>query len=131
MAYASEYTPRVPFPMLCIPSTGYRKQQFMTTIAKHPRPAPSVKEKSRVSKQRLNTTLRAYLWLAPLIICLAIIVVYPLVNGFILSFTNADQTNIAVQIGSMSYPATYKFIGLQNYVGIITSWFTPGSDESH
>lgn len=90
-------------------------------------PKQSVWEKQR----RLKTTLRAYLWLSPLIICLAIIVVYPLVNGLLLSFTNADQTNIAEQIGAISYPATYKFIGLQNYFNIVRNWFTPGSDENH
>jgi arabinogalactan oligomer/maltooligosaccharide transport system permease protein len=103
----------------------------MTTSAKHLAPGTSGKRGSREAKQRLKTTLRAYLWLSPLIICLAIIVVYPLVNGLILSFTNADQTNIAEQIGAISYPATYKFIGLQNYITIVRNWFTPGSDENH
>lgn len=103
----------------------------MTTLAKHLGPGPSGKRGPRAGKQRLKTTLRAYLWLSPLIICLAIIVVYPLVNGLILSFTNADQTNIAEQIGALSYPATYKFIGLQNYINIVRNWFTPGSDENH
>jgi arabinogalactan oligomer/maltooligosaccharide transport system permease protein len=82
-------------------------------------------------KRRQKTTLRAYLWLSPLIVCLAVIVVYPLVNGLILSFTNADQTNIAEQIGAISYPATYKFIGLQNYFTIVRNWFVAGSDENH
>lgn len=103
----------------------------MTTLAKHLGPGPAGKRGPRAGGQRLKTTLRAYLWLSPLIICLAIIVVYPLVNGLILSFTNADQTNIAEQIGALSYPATYKFIGLQNYVYIVRNWFTPGSDENH
>ncbi|HVU70905.1 MAG TPA: sugar ABC transporter permease [Ktedonobacteraceae bacterium] len=103
----------------------------MTTSAKHLAPGMSGKRGSREARQRLRTTLRAYLWLSPLILCLAIIVVYPLVNGLILSFTNADQTNIAEQIGAISYPATYKFIGLQNYVTIVRNWFTPGSDENH
>ena len=103
----------------------------MTTLAKHLGPGSSGKRDPRAGRQRLKTTLRAYLWLSPLIICLAIIVVYPLVNGLILSFTNADQTNIAEQIGALSYPATYKFIGLQNYITIVRNWFTPGSDENH
>ena len=87
----------------------------------------SIWEKKRVQR----TTLRAYLWLAPLIVCMAVILVYPLINGFLLSFTNADQTNIATQIGSLSYPATYKLIGLQNYLTILRGWFTWGSDENH
>lgn len=99
----------------------------MTTSATASSPAPSARERKRQQK----ITLRAYLWLSPLLICLAIILVYPLVNGFILSFTNANQTNIAVQIGSISYPATYKFIALQNYINIVSSWFVAGSDQNH
>lgn len=99
--------------------------------AKETGSASSVLHDKRERRQKLRITLRAYLWLSPLLLCLAVIVVYPLINGLILSFTNADQTNIAVQIGSISYPATYKFIGLQNYSNIVRAWFTPGSDESH
>jgi arabinogalactan oligomer/maltooligosaccharide transport system permease protein len=103
----------------------------MTTIAKDSGPASSVRQHARERKRQRKITLRAYLWLAPLLICLAIILVYPLVNGFLLSFTDANQTNIAVQIGPISYPATYRFIGLQNYTAIVRNWFTPGSDQNH
>lgn len=104
----------------------------MTAVVKNASPSSSIARlETRERKKRLKVTLRAYLWLLPLIICLAVIVVYPLVTGFILSFTNADQTNIAVQIGSVSYPATYKFIGLQNYFTVVRGWFTAGSDEQH
>lgn len=89
------------------------------------------KQSARESRQKWNITLRAYLWLFPLIVCLAVIVVYPLINGFILSFTNADQTNIATQIGTVSYPATYTFIGPKNYLNIVKNWFTGGTDENH
>ena len=103
----------------------------MAVISKSPDLPSSTRQSVWEKQRRLKTTLRAYLWLSPLIVCLAIIVVYPLVNGLILSFTNADQTNIAEQIGALSYPATYKFIGLQNYFTIVRNWFTPGSDENH
>jgi len=103
----------------------------MTTIAKDTGPASPVLQHARERRRRIKITLRAYLWLAPLLICLAIILVYPLVNGFLLSFTDANQTNIAVQIGPISYPATYRFIGLQNYADIVRNWFTPGSDQNH
>src|SRR5258708_39780123 len=82
----------------------------------------SIWEKRRTRK----VTLIAYLWLSPLLLCMLAILIYPLLNGFYLSFTNADQTNIAETIGVISYPATYKFIGLTNYVNIIRSWFTAG-----
>jgi len=103
----------------------------MAVITKEASPASSTAQNKRERKQRFKLTLRAYLWLLPLLLCLAVIVIYPLINGLILSFTNAAQNNIAEQIGAMTYPATYKFIGLQNYVSIIQGWFTPGSDESH
>lgn len=103
----------------------------MTTIAKDSGPASPVLRHARERRRLFKITLRAYLWLAPLLICLAIILVYPLVEGFLLSFTDANQTNIAVQIGPISYPATYRFIGLQNYGAIVRNWFTPGSDQNH
>lgn len=103
----------------------------MAVIAKTTSPSPSAKRNKRESRQNLKITLRAYLWISPLLLCLAVILFYPLINGLILSFTNADQTNIAVQIGSISYPATYTFIGLQHYVSIVSAWFVAGSDENH
>lgn len=103
----------------------------MAVVTKEAGPASSTTQNKRERKQKIKLTLRAYLWLSPLLLCLSVIVIYPLINGLILSFTNAAQNNIAEQIGAMSYPATYKFIGLQNYVSILRGWFTPGSDDSH
>ena len=103
----------------------------MAVITKGAGSASSTTQNKRERKQKIKLTLRAYLWLSPLLLCLSVIVIYPLINGLILSFTNAAQNNIAEQIGAMSYPATYKFVGLQNYVSILRGWFTPGSDDSH
>ncbi|HEY1349845.1 MAG TPA: sugar ABC transporter permease [Ktedonobacteraceae bacterium] len=103
----------------------------MTTIAKDSASTSPMLRHARERRRQYKITLRAYLWLAPLILCLAIILLYPLVDGFLLSFTDANQTNIAVQIGPISYPATYRFIGLQNYAAIVRNWFTPGSDQNH
>lgn len=103
----------------------------MAVVAKTPAPLTSAAQNRRERIQKLKLAGRAYLWLSPLIVAMAVIVYYPLITGLILSFTNADQTNIATQIGVISYPATYKFIGLQNFVHIISEWFVPGSDEQH
>src|SRR6266581_9056097 len=103
----------------------------MAVIAKSPAPSASAQQKRRERTQKLKLAGRAYLWLAPLILAMAIIVYYPLIRGLLFSFTNADQTNIATQIGTISYPATYQFIGLQNFIHIIGGWFVPGSDEQH
>jgi arabinogalactan oligomer / maltooligosaccharide transport system permease protein len=103
----------------------------MAVVAKTPTPLASAVQNRRERIQRLKLAGRAYLWLSPLILAMAVIVYYPLITGLSLSFTNADQTNIATQIGAISFPATYKFIGLQNYVHIIGGWFVSGSDEQH
>ncbi len=103
----------------------------MAVIAKSPAPSASAQQKRRERTQKLKLAGRAYLWLAPLILAMAVIVYYPLIRGLLFSFTNADQTNIATQIGTISYPATYQFIGLQNFIHIIGGWFVPGSDEQH
>jgi arabinogalactan oligomer/maltooligosaccharide transport system permease protein len=103
----------------------------MAVVAKSPAPSASAEQNRRERIQKLKLAGRAYLWLAPLILAMAVIVYYPLVRGLLLSFTNADQTNIATQIGTISYPATYKFVGLQNFTHIIGGWFVAGSDEQH
>jgi arabinogalactan oligomer/maltooligosaccharide transport system permease protein len=103
----------------------------MAVVAKSPAPSTSAEQNRRERIQKLKLAGRAYLWLAPLILAMAVIVYYPLVRGLLLSFTNADQTNIATQIGTVSYPATYKFVGLQNFIHIIGAWFVAGSDEQH
>jgi arabinogalactan oligomer/maltooligosaccharide transport system permease protein len=103
----------------------------MALVAKTPTPSTSAEQNRRERIQKLKLAGRAYLWLAPLILAMAVIVYYPLIRGLLLSFTNADQTNIATQIGTISYPATYTFVGLRNFVRIIGGWFVPGSDEQH
>jgi len=74
----------------------------MAVVAKTQAPSASQKQNRRERIQKLKLAGRAYLWLAPLILAMAVIVYYPLITGFILSFTNADQTNIATQIGTIS-----------------------------
>ena len=63
----------------------------------------------------------AYLSIAPTLILMAILVFYPLVVGIMYSFTNANGFNVERHIGVNIIPASYKFIGLQNYINIITS----------
>jgi arabinogalactan oligomer/maltooligosaccharide transport system permease protein len=94
--------------------------------------APRVSQQDRRQRaQRLKLSGRAYLWLLPIIICMAVIVYYPLFYGLFLSFTNADQSNVALHLGSVTLPASYKFIGIQNYISIISDWFNPTSDGAH
>jgi arabinogalactan oligomer/maltooligosaccharide transport system permease protein len=53
----------------------------------------------------------AYAMLAPTMVVMAALVFYPLVRGILYSFTNAD----AYTFGSQDVPATYQYIGLDNY----------------
>jgi arabinogalactan oligomer/maltooligosaccharide transport system permease protein len=105
----------------------------MAVIAKTPTPLHSAEivQRRRERIQKLRTAARAYLWLLPVILGMAAIVGYPLVYGFILSLTNADQSNVALHLGNTTLPATYKFIGLDNYVNIVKGWFDPKGDGSH
>jgi len=61
----------------------------------------------------------AYPFVAPSMLVMAALVFFPLINGIILSFTNADQYNTARRIGTEFTASTYELIGLQNYQAIL------------
>lgn len=103
----------------------------MAVIAQAPIPSASTEQIRRERIQKLKLTVRAYLWLFPLLLAMAVIVFYPLIYGIVLSFTNANQGNVALHLGAVTLPATYQFIGFKNYTNIISSWFVAGSDEQH
>lgn len=103
----------------------------MAVTAQAPTPSASAEHIRRERIQKLKLTARAYLWLFPLLLSMAIIVFYPLIYGLVLSFTDANQSNVALHLGAVTLPATYKFVGFKNYTDIISSWFVPGSDEQH
>jgi arabinogalactan oligomer/maltooligosaccharide transport system permease protein len=70
----------------------------------------------------------AYLFIAPALIAMLLLVFYPLVNGIYLSFTDATQFNSAKRIGETYTPASYQFIGLENYSDVFnqqTLYFWP------
>jgi arabinogalactan oligomer/maltooligosaccharide transport system permease protein len=62
----------------------------------------------------------AYPFIAPAVIVMAILVFFPLLNGIYLSFTNANQYNMARRIGPNFTPSSYEFIGLENYRAVLT-----------
>jgi len=103
----------------------------MAVVARAPTPSASAEQVRRERIQKLKITGRAYLWLFPLLLSMALIVFYPLIYGFVLSFTNANQGNVALHLGTVTLPATYRFVGLQNYTSIIGGWFVAGSDDQH
>jgi arabinogalactan oligomer/maltooligosaccharide transport system permease protein len=63
-----------------------------------------------------------YAWamVAPVVVVLAVLVLYPLGYGFFLSLTNANEANVARDIGAFHAPATYRFIGLDNYWAVLS-----------
>jgi arabinogalactan oligomer/maltooligosaccharide transport system permease protein len=63
-----------------------------------------------------------YAWamISPVMLVVAGIIGWPLVRGVYLSLTNADEANVERQIGVNKIPATYEWVGLENYQDILT-----------
>ncbi|WP_151482191.1 carbohydrate ABC transporter permease [Streptomyces albicerus] len=79
-----------------------------------PRPGPL--QRLKHSYQRY---WYAYAMIAPVVVVLGVLVLYPLVRGIYLTFTDANSLNSARTIGVNHIDATYKFIGLDNYADIL------------
>jgi arabinogalactan oligomer/maltooligosaccharide transport system permease protein len=77
-----------------------------------------------VKHQRFRTVVSRhwYAWamVAPVVAVLATLVIYPLFRGLYLSLTDANGSNIGHDIGVNHIPATYKFVGLHNYINILS-----------
>ncbi len=58
----------------------------------------------------------AYAMVAPVVVVLGGLVLYPLVRGIVLSLTNATNRNI----GNSVIPARYSYVGLDNYIRILS-----------
>jgi arabinogalactan oligomer/maltooligosaccharide transport system permease protein len=63
-----------------------------------------------------------YAWamVIPVVIVLGVLVGYPLCYGLYLTFTNANEANVAKDIGAFHHGATYDFVGLHNYWQILS-----------
>ncbi|HET6633630.1 MAG TPA: sugar ABC transporter permease [Streptomyces sp.] len=70
-------------------------------------------------RRALDRHWYAWTMVAPVVIVIAVIIGYPLGRGIYLSLTNANEANVARDIGVNHIPATYDFIGLDNYVAIL------------
>jgi arabinogalactan oligomer/maltooligosaccharide transport system permease protein len=64
-----------------------------------------------------------YSWamVAPVVIVTVVLVGWPLARGIYLSLTDATSMNIGHKIGMNDIPASYKFVGLDNYSQILSS----------
>jgi arabinogalactan oligomer/maltooligosaccharide transport system permease protein len=72
------------------------------------------------SKRSLSTHWYAWALVAPVVVVIAVIIGYPLIRGIYLSLTNANERNVARSIGVNNIPATYEFVGLDNYTEAIS-----------
>lgn len=59
----------------------------------------------------------AYAFMAPVAVVMAIIVIYPLIGSVVSSFTDLDRSNSA----TVFRPGSEQFIGIDNYVRVLTS----------
>ncbi|MEV4950278.1 sugar ABC transporter permease [Streptomyces sp. NPDC053755] len=67
-----------------------------------------------------STHWYAWAMIAPATVVIGVIIGYPLVRGIYLSLTDANERNVARSIGVNQIPATYEFVGLDNYVDALT-----------
>ncbi|PRX44517.1 arabinogalactan oligomer/maltooligosaccharide transport system permease protein [Prauserella shujinwangii] len=98
----------------------------MTTLATGPRsgaaPAP-VPPRRRVplsGLRRLRRHWYAWAMVAPVVVVLGVLVLYPLARGVFLSLTNATEMNVGRTIGSNEIPPSYDFVGLDNYLDVLS-----------
>nr|WP_229698085.1 sugar ABC transporter permease [Wenjunlia tyrosinilytica] len=56
----------------------------------------------------------------PVVLVLGVLVGYPLLRGVYLSFTDATEANIGRTIGENHIPATYKFVGVDNFWNVLS-----------
>ncbi|WP_245651482.1 carbohydrate ABC transporter permease [Streptosporangium amethystogenes] len=63
----------------------------------------------------------AWVMVAPVILVTGLLIGWPLARGVYLSLTDATEANIGRTIGVNVIPSTYEFVGLDNYIAILTS----------
>lgn len=94
----------------------------MTTTATRPhagvapRPVPPRRRATRF----LGRHWYAWAMVAPVVLVLGVLVLYPLAQGVYLSLTNANEMNSGRTIGTNEIPATYDFVGLDNYLAVLS-----------
>ncbi|MDF6042086.1 sugar ABC transporter permease [Streptomyces sp. JH14] len=71
-------------------------------------------------RRALSTHWYAWTMVAPVVAVIGVIIGYPLVRGVYLSLTDANERNVERSIGVNHLPATYKFVGLDNYADALT-----------
>ncbi|MEU2742506.1 sugar ABC transporter permease [Streptomyces sp. NPDC007095] len=87
-----------------------------------PAPGKNAARPPRVSALRRSWDKYWYAWamVTPVAIVLTVLVLYPLGYGIYQSLTDANESNVASTIGAFHRPATYKFVGLDNYWHVLS-----------
>ncbi|MGK5532171.1 carbohydrate ABC transporter permease [Streptomyces sp. URMC 129] len=83
-----------------------------------PRTAPRTAVPGRL-RRALSVHWYAWAMIAPVVAVITCIIGWPLVRGGYLSLTDADESNVERRIGVNEIPATYEFVGLDNYADIL------------
>ncbi|GAA3431459.1 carbohydrate ABC transporter permease [Kutzneria kofuensis] len=60
----------------------------------------------------------AYAMVAPVVVVLAVLVLYPLVQGIWFTLTDINESTIANPV--LDRPASYSFVGLRNYLNVLS-----------
>src|SRR5205823_11171488 len=69
---------------------------------------------------RLDRYWYAWAMVAPVVVVLGVLVLYPLGRGIYLSLTDANEQNIGRTIGVNHIPSSYRFVGLRNYLDVLS-----------
>src|SRR3954453_12194891 len=90
-------------------------QPTETAGSERPRPGPLTR-----LKRSWDRHWYAWAMVLPVVLVLGVLVGSPLGRRLYLSFTDANELNVAKDIGVNHIPATYKFVGLDNYWNILS-----------
>ncbi|PXY34498.1 ABC transporter permease [Prauserella sp. PE36] len=91
-----------------------------TTLSARAEAAPAPVPPRRPVRGFLARHWYAWAMVTPVVLVLAVLVLYPLAHGVYLSLTNATEMNSGRTIGVNEIPATYEFIGLENYFSVLS-----------
>ncbi|TCP43872.1 arabinogalactan oligomer/maltooligosaccharide transport system permease protein [Tamaricihabitans halophyticus] len=84
------------------------------------RPDRAASRKPGWLRQSFDKHWYAWVMCTPVLLVLAVLVLYPLGHGIFTSLTDANEFNTGRTIGTNEIPATYEFVGLANYIEILS-----------
>ncbi|MEU6645388.1 sugar ABC transporter permease [Saccharomonospora sp. NPDC046836] len=82
--------------------------------------APPPVPPRRRMRDLLSKYWYAWAMVAPVVLVLSVLVLYPLAHGVYLSLTDATEFTSGRTIGVNEIPATYDFVGFRNYLDVLS-----------